>query len=71
MVNLKRVYLHYEVADNKFCGCKFTDLNPVKPEFSVSCCYFDVGVALNEILYKYLKYIVAYGIFFSYYIYHC
>ena len=58
---MKKKYLCHEVSDDRFCGEEATSRNPVTSEFSVSCCYFDVGVALNEILYKYLKYIVAYG----------
>ena len=48
MVNVKIKYLYHEVSADQYVFQAVTGLNPVNSEFSVSCCYFEVDVVMNE-----------------------
>ena len=48
MRNLKSRYLYHELASDSFCGQAVTGINPLNTEFSVSCCYFEADVDMNE-----------------------
>ena len=65
VVNVKSRYLCQEVAFNQFFGRAVIGINPVTSELSVSCCYFEVDVEMNEnwiIIWKILLHTGAFNI---------
>ena len=61
MINLRRLYLRYEISGDNFFIWSVTELNPVTYDLSVSCCCFELDEHSNAKFNTYLNNVFASG----------